>query len=187
VASLVIGIVTGIIQEAAGGVLRDNQGGAAAVWLIGLVVPIVLIFVAFWFIYRVVPNRRMSWGDVLPGAIVATALWTVLRYGFTFYATNIANYESAFGPISTGITLLVFIYFASIIVLVGAEFARANAMDSEMVKITAADPRFLPVPQRMGPLGPAPPKRRGLPGWVTLVAGAVVGVIVGRASKRDDD
>jgi membrane protein len=188
VASLVIGIVTGIVQEAASGVLRNNPGGAAAVAVIGLVVPIVLIFIAFWFVYRVVPNRRMSWGDVLPGAIVATALWTVLRYGFTFYATNIANYESAFGPISTGITLLVFIYFASIVVLVGAEFARANAMDAEMAQITAADPRFLPVPQGMGPPGPASaPKRRGLPGWVTLVAGALVGLVVGRATKRDDD
>lgn len=188
VASLVIGIVTGIIQEAASRVLRDNPGGAAAVSLIGLVVPIVLIFVAFWFIYRVVPNRRMSWADALPGAIVATALWTVLRYGFTFYATNIANYENAFGPISTGITLLVFIYFASIVVLVGAEFARANALDAELAEITAADPRFLPVSQPPGPPGPAPsPRRRGLPGWVTLVAGALVGVVIGRATRRDDD
>lgn len=188
VASLAIGIVTGIIQEAASGALRDNPGGAAAVYLIGLVVPIVLIFIAFWFIYRAVPNRRMSWAEVLPGALVATLLWTVLRYGFTFYATNIANYESAFGPISTGVTLLVFIYFASIVVLIGAEFARANAMDAEMAEITAADPRFLPVPQLAGPPGPAPsPKRRGLPGWVSLLAGALVGVVVGRATRRDGD
>jgi virulence factor BrkB len=130
----------------------------------------------------------MSWTDVLPGAIVATGLWTVLRYGFTYYATNIANYENAFGPISTGITLLVFIYFASIVVLVGAEFARANAMDAEMAEPTVADPRFLPVPQPPGPPGPAPaPRRRGLPGWVTLVAGAALGLLVGRATRRDDD
>jgi len=188
VGSLAIGIVTGIIQEAAGGVLRDNPGGAAAVWLIGLVVPIVLIFIAFWFIYRVVPNRPMSWSDVLPGAIVATILWTVLRYGFTFYATNIANYESAFGPISTGITLLVFIYFASIVVLLGAEFARANALDAELAEITTADPRFLPVPVLPGPPGPAPiPRRRGLPRWVTVLVGVLVGLVVGRATKRDDD
>lgn len=188
VGSLAIGIVTGIIQEAASGVLRDNPGGAAAVYLIGLVVPIVLIFVAFWSIYRVVPNRRMSWTDVLPGAIVATVLWTVLRYGFTFYATNIANYESAFGPISTGITLLVFIYFASIVVLLGAEFARANAMDAEMAEITSADPRFLPVLQPPGPPGPAPvPRRRGLPRWATVVLGVLVGLVVGRVTKRDDD
>lgn len=188
VASLAIGIVTGIITEAATGLLRDIPGGGTAVWLIGLIVPIVLIFFAFWVLYRVVPNRPVTWGEVLPGAIVATALWTVLRYGFTYYATNVANYESAFGPISTGITLLVFIYFASIVVLLGAEFARANALDGELGLITAADPRFLPVPQPDGPPGPAPvPSRRGLPGWVAMVAAAAVGVLIGRLTKRDDD
>jgi membrane protein len=187
IASLAIGIVTGILQEAASGALRAVPGGGTAVWLIGFVVPIVLIFVAFWVIYRVVPNRPMSWSEVLPGAIVATLLWTVLRYGFTFYATNIANYESAFGPISTGITLLVFIYFASVIVLLGAEFARANAMDSELAAVTTADPRFLPVVQSDGPPGPAPaPRRRGLPAWLTVALAALVGVVIGRVTKRDE-
>ncbi len=187
VASVAIGIITGILQEAASGALRAVPGGGTAVWLIGLVVPIVLIFAAFWLIYRVVPNRPMSWSEVLPGALVATALWTVLRYGFTFYATNIANYESAYGPISTGITLLVFIYFASVIVLLGAEFARANALDSELAAVTAADPRFLPVVQPDGPPGPAPaPRRRGLPAWLTMAAAALVGVLIGRITKRDE-
>lgn len=188
VSSLAIGIITGIIQEAATGLLRDIPGGGTAVWLVGLVVPIVLIFFAFWVIYRVVPNRPVTWREVLPGAIVATALWTVLRYGFTYYATNVANYESAFGPISTGITLLVFIYFASIVVLLGAEFARASAMEDELGLITSADPRFLPVVQHDGPPGPAPvPPRRGLPGWVAMAAAAAVGIIIGRLTKRDDD
>ncbi len=188
VSSLAIGIITGIIQEAATGLLRDIPGGGTAVWLVGLIVPIVLIFFAFWVIYRVVPNRPVTWREVLPGAIVATALWTVLRYGFTYYATNVANYESAFGPISTGITLLVFIYFASIVVLLGAEFARASAMEDELGLITSADPRFLPVVQHDGPPGPAPvPPRRGLPGWVAMAAAAAVGIIIGRLTKRDDD
>ena len=73
-----------------------------------------------------------------------------------------ANYESAFGPISTGITLLVFLYFASVIVLLGAEFARASALDDELGPITAADPRLLPVPVDAPP-GPAAPPKRGMP------------------------
>ena len=188
VSSLAIGIVTGILQEAATGVLRDIPGGGTGVWLVGLIVPIVLIFFAFWVIYRVVPNRPVTWRDVFPGAVVATVLWTVLRYGFTFYATNIANYESAFGPISTGITLLVFIYFASVVVLLGAEFARASALESDpAATLTVADPRFLPVVVAPGPPGPASaPRRRWLPGWVSLVLAGVVGVVVGRATRRDD-
>jgi membrane protein len=185
-ASLAIGIVTGILQQAARNVLAGIPGGGTALWLIGLIVPILLIFVAFWVIYRVVPNRPVTWREVLPGAIVAALLWTVLRFGFTWYATSVANYDSAFGPISTGVTLLVFLYFASVIVLLGAEFARASALEDEIGRIRAADPRFLPVPTEPAP-SPPPLPRRGLPRWVVVAGAALVGLVAGRLSKRDDD
>ncbi len=185
VGSVVIGIVTGILQEAATDVVADIPGGGTAIWLIGFAVPILLIFLAFWVIYRVVPNRPVSWGEVLPGAIVAAVLWTILRFGFTWYATSVANYESAFGPISTGITLLVFLYFASIIVLLGAEFARANALD-ERTPVSVADPRLLPVVTEAPPV-PAGTSSRGIPRAVVLGAGALLGVVIGRLTKRDED
>ena len=185
VASLVIGIVTGILQEAAVRLVADLPGGGTAIWLIGLLAPLVLIFLAFWVIYKVVPNRPVGWREVLPGAIVAALLWTVLRFGFTWYATSVANYESAFGPISTGITLLVFLYFASVIVLLGAEFARASALDDELAPITAADPRLLPVPVGAPPI-PASPSKRGLPRPIVLAGGAVLGLVIGRLTKRED-
>jgi membrane protein len=185
--SLVIGIVTGILQEAAGGAIRSVPGGDMAIALIGLVVPFVLIFVAFLLIYRLVPNRRVTFGEVWPGALVASLLWTALRFGFTYYATNIARYDSAFGPISTAITLLVFLYFASVIVLLGAEVARASALEHEAVEGTlTADPRLLPVVvPPPGPELPAP--RRRLPGWVLLIGGAVAGAVAGRLTAPRDD
>ena len=185
VASLVIGIVTGILQEVATGLIADLPGGGTVIWLIGLLAPLLLIFLAFWVIYKVVPNRPVGWLEVLPGAVVAAVLWTILRFGFTWYATSVANYESAFGPVSTGITLLVFLYFASVIVLLGAEFARASALDDEMGPITAADPRLLPVPVDSPP-GPAAAPKRGLPKPILLAGGAVVGLVIGRLTKRDD-
>jgi membrane protein len=185
-ASLAIGVVTGILQQAAERVLTDLPGGGTAVWLIGLLAPILLIFIAFWVIYRVVPNRPVRWGEVLPGAVVAALLWTVLRFGFTWYATSVADYESAFGPLSTGITLLVFLYFASVVILLGAEYARASALDDELGLITAADPRLLPVPVEPAP-GPAGPPKRGLPRPVALIGAAIAGVVIGRITKRDED
>lgn len=186
VGSLVIGLVTGVIQEVAADAIARVPGGGTAIWLIGLIVPIILIFVAFWIIYRVVPNRPVTWGEVLPGAIVAALLWTVLRFGFTYYATNVANYDSAFGPLSTGVTLLVFLYFASVIVLLGAEFARAGALEDEVGPIRAADPRLLPVPVDMPP-GPAGSPKRGISRWAVLAGGAIIGFVLGRFSKREDD
>jgi len=183
IGSLVIGLATGVIVQLAEDV-TGGAGGDTVVWLIGALLPIGLIFLAFWAIYKVVPNRPVSWGEVLPGAVVATGLWTMLRFGFTWYATNVANYDTAFGPISTAITLLVFLYFASVIVLLGAEFARASAVDDELGMIAAADPRFLPVPVDAAP-GPAP-ARRGLPAWLVVGGAAVAGAVIGRITKRDD-
>jgi membrane protein len=185
-ASLVIGIATGVIQRVAEDVVAGLPGGGTVVWLIGLLAPLFLIFLAFWVIYKVVPNRPVTWGEVLPGAVVAALLWTVLRFGFTWYATSIADYDSAFGPLSTGITLLVFLYFASVIVLLGAEFARASALEDEVGAISAADPRLLPVPVPE-PARPAALPKRGLPRWAVLAGGAVAGVLVGRLTKRGDD
>lgn len=185
-ASLIIGIVTGILQDAASSVIADLPGGGTAIWLIGLLAPLILIFLAFWVIYKVVPNRPVGWGEVLPGAVVAAVLWTILRFGFTWYATSVANYDSAFGPLSTGITLLVFLYFASVIVLLGAEFARASALDRELGPITAANPRLLPVVVDEAPAPAAPEKHGGLPRPVVLIGGALLGLIIGRLTKRDE-
>lgn len=189
VASLVIGIATGILQTATNDLLGAVPGGGLVIGLIGLVVPFVLIFAAFLLIYRVVPNRPISIGEVWPGAVVATLLWTVLRFGFTYYATNIARYDTAFGPLSTGLTLLVFLYFASVIVLLGAEVARASALEDEVVAGTlSADPRLLPVPVEQPPLELAATRRRGVPRWLLLIGGAVAGIVVGRlTAPRDED
>ncbi|HEY8170748.1 MAG TPA: YihY/virulence factor BrkB family protein [Candidatus Limnocylindria bacterium] len=129
-ASLLIGLVTGIVERLADRVEAPALGDLAT-WALTTLLPILLVFGAFWIIYRVVPTRRVGWGHALLGAIAATFLWTVLRAGFTWYATRIADYESVWGPISTAITMLVFLYFGSVVVLIGAEFMRAIALDEE--------------------------------------------------------
>ncbi|MGH2427921.1 MAG: YihY/virulence factor BrkB family protein [Candidatus Limnocylindria bacterium] len=188
-ASLVIGIVTGVLQRLADDAIGGLPGQGIALNVIGSVVPIILIFFAFWIIYRVVPNRPVTFGEVWPGAVVAAALWTILRFGFTYYATNVADYDSAFGPIATAVTLLVFLYFASVIVLLGAEFARANALDDELAASHVADPRLLPVAADSPVSGPGEPTRRrgGLPRWAFLAGGALIGLVAGRLTKRDEE
>jgi membrane protein len=89
------------------------------------------VLVALLVIYRVVPNRVVTFRQVLPGALVAAILFTALRSGFTWYATDVARYESFFGPISTVISLLVFLHLASMVVLLGAEIARANVLEDD--------------------------------------------------------
>lgn len=181
-ASFGIGILTGILQRLAERAPLDLPIGEFGIQLIGLVVPVVLIFATLWTIYRIVPNRPVGWRVVLPGAIVGTILWTILRFGFTWYATAIARYDSFYGPLSAGISLLVFLYFASCVVLIGAEVARANALSGES-PIRAVEDRRAAADPATRPLRPA---SGGVPKSAWLAAGAVVGMVVGRFTKRDE-
>ncbi len=130
-AAVVVGVVTAIVQSAAADVMSAVPGGETALQLFGALLPLVLVFLALLIIYRVVPTRHVSLREIWPGAVVGALLWSVLRFGFTYYATRVARYDTAFGPISTGISLLVFLYFASVVLLFGAEVSRANVRDVE--------------------------------------------------------
>jgi membrane protein len=180
VASLLIGIVTGIAQQAATDILAAAPGGDGAIAAIGLVVPAILIFVAFAAIYRIVPNRHVSLREVWPGALVAALLWTVLRFGFTYYVTQVAHYDSAFGPISTGVTLLVFLYFASVIVLLGAEVSRASVAEDVPVPV----PPLETTPPVEAP-APDDERSRRPPRWVLVLGALLASVLADRFSKRD--
>jgi membrane protein len=128
-----IGLAEGIATRLASRIPGGGRGGQLLVDLAGLLLPIVLVLIALLVVYRVVPNRRVTFRQVLPGAVVAALLFTALRSGFTWYATDVARYESFFGPISTVISLLVFLHFASMVVLLGAEIARANVLEDDGV------------------------------------------------------
>ncbi len=138
VVALLIGLAAGIAAQFATRLPGGASGGQLALDLVGLVLPILLVLVALLLIYRLVPNRRIRMRQAWPGALAATVLWTLLRMSFTWYATSVARYESFFGPISTAITLLVFLYFSSAVVLLGAELSRAVVLDDEAVAKTAA-------------------------------------------------
>lgn len=129
-AAMIIGVVAGVLDRLATG-LPGPLAGAVVGWLAGSLLPILLVGCAFAVVYRVVPNRRVRWGPAIAGAALATAAWTVLRLGFTWYATQVADYQGAFGPISTTITLLVFLYFGSVIVLAGAEIVHAMVVEDD--------------------------------------------------------
>jgi uncharacterized BrkB/YihY/UPF0761 family membrane protein len=43
----------------------------------------------------------------------------------------VAKYDTVVGPIGTAISVLVFLYFSSVILLLGAELVRAGALEAE--------------------------------------------------------
>jgi membrane protein len=76
-------------------------------------------------IYHNAVPRTQPWHSVLPGAVLATALWLISTALFGWYLQHYANYSVIYGSLGVGIALLVWMYLISLVVLIGAEF---NAM-----------------------------------------------------------
>jgi len=65
---------------------------------------------------------RGWWWRILPGAVLATALWFPATLVFGWYVTRFTNYSEVYGPLGAGIALLFWLYIISLSVLSGAEF-----------------------------------------------------------------
>jgi len=83
--------------------------------------PLVVMLMVFAFIYRVAPNRKISFIEVLPGAFFSTLGWVATSWVFSFYVNNFANYSRTYGSLGGIIVLLLWLYLSSIIILLGGE------------------------------------------------------------------
>lgn len=90
--------------------------------LVGLVVPLVITFFAFGFLYHFVPSEHPAWHNVWAGAALAAIAFEIAKQVFAFYLSAIANFNAVYGSIGAVIGLLAWAYYASIVILIGAEF-----------------------------------------------------------------
>jgi YihY family inner membrane protein len=88
------------------------------VYAIGLAASILVLFGALAVIYRVVPNMRVPWRAVWPGALGATAAMTVIDYGFPLYLQR-SVLETAGGTYVFVLIVLVWFYAMALILLAG--------------------------------------------------------------------
>lgn len=90
-----------------------------------LLLPIALSVIAFFLVYRFVPNIEVTSHDVWPGAITAGVLFAAAQNVFLLYTTVLADYELVYGSLAAVITLLFWAWISAVILLFGAEICAA--------------------------------------------------------------
>lgn len=86
---------------------------------LGTVVLIAVLTVTLLPVYYVLPPVSVSVREVLPGAALAAVGWVVLQFVFALYAANAGQY-AAYGLLGAILLFVTWLYFASIVVLLGA-------------------------------------------------------------------
>ncbi|KAA3650508.1 MAG: YihY/virulence factor BrkB family protein [Bacteroidetes bacterium] len=80
-----------------------------------------LCFFAISFIYYLGGDRTHRWRFFSAGSTLATLMVLIVSFGFGYYVNNFANYNKVYGSIGTIIVVMLWIYFNSIVLLVGFE------------------------------------------------------------------
>jgi membrane protein len=93
---------------------------------LNVVVSFALITVMFAAIYKVLPDRRLTWRDVKIGAAVTAVLFMIGKTLIGLYLGS-SNMASSYGAAGGLLILLVWVYYSAQIFLLGAEFTKAYA------------------------------------------------------------
>ena len=104
------------------GVLNLPTTSLVMVYVSTKLAAFLLIFLVFLLLYKFIPNTKTYWRGVWPGALLVALLFELARTLFIFYLDNFANYQLIYGSITSIIVLLVWIYYSSLIMILGAEF-----------------------------------------------------------------
>ncbi len=95
--------------------------------IINELIALALVALLFSAIYKVLPDRRLSWRDVGVGAIVTALLFTAGKSLIGWYLGSSAV-ASSYGAASALLVTLLWVYYSSLIFLFGAEITRAYSI-----------------------------------------------------------
>lgn len=96
---------------------------ALALEVINSVISLAVITVAFAVIFKLLPDVRIAWRDVWLGAAVTSLLFTVGKFLIGLYLGKSAV-ASAYGAAGSLVIIVVWVYYSSQILLLGAEFTK---------------------------------------------------------------
>lgn len=123
--SLVVSAVLSAFGEELGRFLPSGLS-APVLEAINFVGSLAVISLLFGAIFKVLPDAQIAWRDVAVGAVVTALLFVAGKFALGLYLGR-SNPGEAFGAAGALALMLVWIYYSSMIVLLGAEFTQAWA------------------------------------------------------------
>src|SRR5207248_600193 len=77
---------------------------------------LLLTFTLFAVVYKFLPNAHVSVRDTIPGAVIAGLLWEAAKYIFA-WSLNYLDYDQIYGPVGAVVTVLIWGYVSSLVLL----------------------------------------------------------------------
>jgi membrane protein len=105
------------------------------------VFPLIFTFLAFWFMYLIIPFTRVRFKSAFLGAVIGSILWELGKNIFANSIGQSVRYSTIYGSLAVIPIFLIWLYITWIIVLLGLEIAFTHQHFAALVRSKAAGER----------------------------------------------
>ena len=127
-AILIVSFVLNALLNAFGDLISNylkNYSG----YIMGITEAVLSLLVTgflFSLIFKILPDAKIKWKDVLLGGFVTAIFFTLGKMGIGYYIGK-SKMSSLYGAAGSIIIFMVWVYYSSIILYLGAEFTKVHA------------------------------------------------------------
>jgi len=124
-ATVLIPTAQSILVAGAHGLPFGLKHVEGVVYALTLAFSLLILFAVLCVIYRAVPNERMPWRGVWPGALLATVAIGIVDYAFPLYLTNVSTIGQQLGSTLVFIVIVLLWFYVLAIILLGGGIVNA--------------------------------------------------------------
>jgi membrane protein len=124
---LLVSLVAGAVLTALHDAVAPTVPSVPAVWRgLDIAVSFALGTLLFSAVYKVLPDARISWRDVIVGGAATALLFSIGKFAIGLYLGR-ASLGSAYGAAGSFVVLVVWVYYSALVCFFGAEFTQVWA------------------------------------------------------------
>ena len=90
-------------------------------WPIAFAALFLMAFLSYYILPDLKGNEKFKRESAIPGSFFFVVFWLVASWGFSIYVNNLKTYNMVYGTIGAFAVLMVWLYYTSILILIGGE------------------------------------------------------------------
>jgi membrane protein len=92
-------------------------------FILKYIIPFLFTFWMCFLIYKIIPNKKIYFKTALQAAFFSSLLWEVAKHLFGWYVLHLGKFSMVYGSLSALAIFFLWIYYSSVILILGGEVA----------------------------------------------------------------
>ena len=118
-----LGISASLQSQSIVNVIENLPYMGDVIKFLGLLIPILLVIMAFTFVYKLVPNTQVGFKSALYGAVISGILWKMTGSLFATFAGGSTSYTAIYSGFAILMLFMIWLYLGWLILLIGASIS----------------------------------------------------------------